>query len=57
MEIKKLMRQRKIPQWKIARYLQLNESVFCRKLRDEPTGEFRQQIMQAIESLANDSKQ
>lgn len=56
MKIKKLMRQRKVPQWKIARLLQINESVLCRKLRDEPTGEFRRQIEQAIEILATDNK-
>lgn len=56
-EIKKLMRQRKVPQWKIARHLQMNESVFCKKLRDEPVGTFREQIMQAIEILATDNKQ
>ena len=57
MEIKKLMRQRKVTQWRIAKLLDINETTFSKMLRVEPQGEFRARIEQAIEILANDSKQ
>ena len=57
MEIKKLMKQKKITQWRVARLLNINETTFSKMLRDEPQGELRTQIMQAIEILATDNKQ
>ena len=57
MEIKKLMKQKKITQWRVARLLNINETTFSKMLRDEPVGEFRKRIEQAIEILASDNNQ
>lgn len=51
--IKKIMKEHHVSQWKVAYEIGMNESVLCRKLRDEPTGEFRQRLLDAIMKLAN----
>lgn len=49
--IKRIMKENHVPQWKIAEHIGMNEFVFNRKLRHEPDGNFRQQILDAIEAL------
>ena len=49
--VKQIMRENHVPQWKIAEMIGMNESVFNRKLRYEPEGEFRNQILDAIQKL------
>ena len=55
--VKQLIKQSGIRQWQIAEHIGIRETEFSKRLRHEPNEEFRAQIMQAIEILANDSKQ
>lgn len=47
--IKIVMRDNKVPQWKVAEYLGISEITLCRKLRHEPDMKFRAKIIEAIE--------
>lgn len=49
--IKQVMKENHIPQWKVAEHIGMSEFVFSRKLRREPDGNFRQQILDAIQAL------
>lgn len=52
MEIRELMRKRRIRHYEIAEKLGINETTFCRWLRKEFTPERKQQVIAAIESIS-----
>ena len=49
--IREIIRQSNVKQWKIAEKIGLSEFTLSRYLRHEPKGELRQRILAALEEL------
>ena len=51
MEFKKRLKEANIKQWEIAKVIGVSEFTLVRKLRNEPTGEFLEQLEEAITTI------
>lgn len=49
--IKQILKENHVRQWQIAEEIGINENILSIKLRHEPEGEFREQILEAMQSV------
>lgn len=49
--IKQILKENHLPYWKVADVLGIHESTLIRRLRHEPDGAMRQEILDAVEKL------
>lgn len=49
--IKQILKENRVRQWQIAEEIGINENILSIKLRHEPEGEFREQILEAMQSV------
>ena len=54
-DVKKEMRSRGVHQWQIADYLGIGESTMCKKMRYELDPDFKEKVMNAIQTIGNES--
>ena len=55
-DLKAIFKDRHIPQWKVAAFLGINESSFCRLLRKEVDLETKLKIYEAVDALSKEDK-
>ena len=53
--VKQIMKENRVAQWEVAKTIGMHESVLSRKLREEPDGEFREKIIDAIKTIKEQS--
>lgn len=51
LEIREILKQHNIPQWKIAECMKQSEGTFCRKMRHELSDQEKRKVINSIQKL------